>query len=105
MTELIRDINMLISKPEILAQLAEECSEMAQAALKLRRTMIDTNPTPVSYEEALSQLCEEHDDVILCLMTFFYGTFKEMPLDIDENTLVYRKAKRWLSRLENHIRR
>lgn len=55
--------------------------------------MIDTNPTPVSYEEALSQLCEEHDDVILCLMTFFYGKF-EMPLDIDENTLAYRKAKR-----------
>lgn len=101
MTEYIRKINMLISKPEILAQLAEECSEMAHAALKLRRTMIDTNPTPVSYEKALSQLCEERDDMMLCLLTFFYGTHLEQPLDgVDKNSLAYRKAERWAQRLE-----
>lgn len=35
-----------ITYPELLAQLAEECSELAQASLKYRRTMVKGNPTP-----------------------------------------------------------
>ena len=37
---------------EILAQLAEEAAELGQAALKLRRAILGTNPTSVSEEEA-----------------------------------------------------
>lgn len=35
-----------LPKAEILAQLAEEASELAQAALKLRRAIDKENPTP-----------------------------------------------------------
>ncbi len=39
-----------LPKAEILCQLAEEASELAQAALKLRRALDGTNPTPVTIE-------------------------------------------------------
>lgn len=46
----------LLPEEELLAQLAEECSEAAKAALKLRRARDGVNPTPVSEEEAFSNL-------------------------------------------------
>lgn len=45
-----KKVSDILSKTEILAQLAEEASELAQAALKLRRAMDGTNPTPKSVE-------------------------------------------------------
>lgn len=42
----------LLPEEELLAQLAEECSEAAKAALKLRRARDGVNPTPVSEEKA-----------------------------------------------------
>lgn len=36
----------LLPEEELLAQLAEECSEAAKAALKLRRARDGVNPTP-----------------------------------------------------------
>ena len=38
----------LLPEEELLAKLAEECSEAAKAALKLRRARDGVNPTPVS---------------------------------------------------------
>lgn len=38
-----------LPREKILAQLAEEASELAQAALKLRRALDGTNPTPYFY--------------------------------------------------------
>lgn len=55
-----------LPKTEILAQLGEEAAELAQAALKLRRTLDGTNPTPVSEAEAGAALIEELSDVALC---------------------------------------
>ena len=52
---------------EILCQLAEEASETAQAALKLRRTLSSVNPTPVTPEKAKAGLIEELADVLLCM--------------------------------------
>lgn len=46
-----KKISDILPKTEILAQLAEEASELAQAALKLRRALDGTNPTPKSVEE------------------------------------------------------
>lgn len=51
---------------ELLSQLAEEASELAHAALKLRRVMDGRNPTPVSYMLAVKNLNEEVADVLLC---------------------------------------
>ena len=46
-----KKVSDILPKTEILAQLAEEASELAQAALKLLRALDGTNPTPKSVEE------------------------------------------------------
>lgn len=56
-----------VSRPERLAQLAEECAELGQAALKLRRAITGENPTPMSEAIAEHILCEEIADVLTCL--------------------------------------
>ncbi|MBR1616316.1 MAG: hypothetical protein IJ673_12700, partial [Treponema sp.] len=48
---------------ELLTQLAEECGELTQAALKLRRAITSRNPTPVTRQEAVEKLHEEAADV------------------------------------------
>lgn len=53
-----------LSDEDILCQIAEEASELAQAALKLRRAITGTNPTPVSDEEAVDSIIEEYADTI-----------------------------------------
>lgn len=52
---------------ELLAGLAEEAAELGQAALKYRRAIDCTNPTPVTPDEALAALYEEVADVLLYL--------------------------------------
>ena len=61
----------LLPEEELLAQLAEECSEAAKAALKLRRARDGVNPTPVSEEEAFGNLVEELADIYLCSIVLF----------------------------------
>lgn len=56
-----------IGEPALLEQLAEECSELAQAALKLARLERCENPTPKTEEECVSALNEEMADVCLCM--------------------------------------
>lgn len=88
-----------LPKAEILAQLAEEASELAQAALKLRRAIDKENPTPKSQVEATDNLIEEIADVQLCLEILFYGS-KFDTLD-DKITLTKAaKKERWAKRLE-----
>ena len=53
-----------LSEEDILCQIAEEATELAQAALKLRRAITQTNPTPVSDEEAVDSIIEEYADTI-----------------------------------------
>lgn len=56
-----------IDYPELLTGLAEECSELAKAALKLHRVIMGKNPTPVGFAEARMKLHEETADVQLYL--------------------------------------
>ena len=56
-----------VGESEVLAQLAEEAAELAQAALKLRRALDDKNPTCASSVEARAALLEELGD-INCVM-------------------------------------
>ena len=49
-------IKQRLPQDELLAQLAEECSELSQAALKLRRALTGINPTPVTADEARKNL-------------------------------------------------
>ena len=88
-------IRYKLSKTELLAQLAEEATELAQAALKYRRACDGTNPTPVKESEALDHLKEEIADVQLLIGV----------LDMEKywpvyNKIISAKQKRWVSRLK-----
>lgn len=95
-----------LDSSEVLAQLAEECSEAAQAALKMRRALDCVNPTPVTPEEAMSNLIEELADVAHCALVLFG---QERDGDDEENIadevcdtitkIVEQKHERWLKRL------
>ena len=53
-----------MSPEELLAGLAEEFSEGGQAALKLRRVLDGSNPTPKTLEECWEDLKKEIGDVM-----------------------------------------
>ena len=56
----------IIGEAAVLEMLAEECSELAHAALKLARIKRGDNPTPTSVEHAQSDVMEEWADVLNC---------------------------------------
>lgn len=77
---------------ELLAQLAEECCELAQASLKYRRVLDKTNPTPVEEQDAIDHLLEEAADV--------YGCLRALNISVNDLTpLLETKFKRWVRRL------
>ena len=77
---------------ELLAGLAEECCELAQAALKLRRVFDGTNPTPISEEEAIEDLHEEIADVKLYC--------SQLDISVRHiSEIMERKQKRWEDRI------
>lgn len=86
--------------PELLAQLAEEAAELAQAALKLRRAIDGTNWTPKTLQECKEALAEEIADVEGVLLAMDYA----VPLvDYDRvHTVQNIKMARWAKRLEEH---
>lgn len=61
----IKEISEALSQDEILYQLAEECSELAQAALKMARSNQGKAYKP--REECIDNLVEEIEDVKLCI--------------------------------------
>ena len=84
----------LLPQVEILAQLAEESAELAQAALKMRRALGTGNPTPCTAQEVWNKLIEEIADVQVCVNQV-YG----IPWDT-VNEISKRKLGRWEGRLE-----
>ena len=94
-------ISDYLSTSDLLCQLAEECSELAQAALKLKRAMEGTNPTPKSEQECWDDLNEEIADTFLVI--------QQMGLTDKEHTkkfaaIAEKKKKRWLDRLQKNRR-
>lgn len=84
---------------ELMAQLAEEAAELAQAALKMRRCYDKTNPSRTPKEQAFKNLQEEIADVLLCLHA--------LGLDTDQCCEIYdeisaEKTKRWAKCLEDN---
>lgn len=77
---------------ELLAGVAEECCELGQAALKLRRVFDGGNPTPMTQEQAIENFEEEVADVQLYLDQIGYsrGRVKEIKAA---------KLARWEARL------
>lgn len=88
-------IRKTITPNDILCQLAEEASELAQAALKLRRATTGTNPTPVTVAEARRKLLAEIADVEVA--KYALGLSEE---DTDFiNDVIGFKLTRWAERL------
>ena len=88
-----RKIREHIPVEELLAGLAEEASELSQAALKYRRALTGVNPTPVPMEDAYDRLLAEIADVQLYMSM----------LDIDwliVDDIKDEKSERWVQRLE-----
>ena len=69
MTDL-RDIAENLTDEDILCQIAEEAGDLAQAALKMRRAITGTSPTPVTIEKAVDDLFEEYDDIIIAFSAY-----------------------------------
>ena len=95
MDRLNEKIKQHIPQGELLAQLAEECAELSQAALKLRRALTGINPTPVTAEEARKNLVEEAADVYNVL-----GLLLDAADNAEIYSIIRRKKERWLKRLE-----
>lgn len=65
-----RTIVERIGEPAFLEQLAEECAELAQAALKTVRKYRGEKLTPKTVDECLDSLQEEMADVMLCVTEY-----------------------------------
>lgn len=98
MTEELNYITGKLGEAELLCQLAEEATELAQAALKLRRAITQVNPTPKTVEECRDDLAEELADVSLCLDALGLDTTDRALMLLMVNT-VNRKCRRWAGRL------
>lgn len=81
---------------DVAGQLAEEAAELAKAACKLERVIRGTNPTVVTYDEAVTSLAEEIADinvvttVLLDMLSVPYGRVS----DIEPEKFI-----RWAKRL------
>nr|DAL08158.1 MAG TPA: triphosphate pyrophosphohydrolase [Caudoviricetes sp.] len=82
-----------LGEPALLEQLAEECSELAHAALKMARLERGENPTPKTEEECVENLIEELGDVNLCMSVV------EANRGIHIRCLSVDKKARWAQRI------
>ena len=55
-----------IGEPAMYEQMAEECVELAKAALKMARIERGENPTPVTANEMHDAIIEEYTDIVNC---------------------------------------
>ena len=92
MTEILDHIGL----PALLEQLAEECGELTQAALKLARLRRGENPTPKTEQECLESLTEEIADVELCISILMTADHVDFDAVMD---VIEAKDKRWHERL------
>lgn len=90
------DIIKEIGTAAMLEQLAEECTELGKAALKMARIIRKDNPTPVTIEQAKENLCEESGDVITCIEMLKNADV----LFVDDNER-NAKIERWKNRIKN----
>ena len=86
-------IRKVLSARDLAEQLAEECSELAKASLKMIRAGgMSANITPLTRREAYDNFVEEQKDVISVLWLL---TMDERYAYIDG----YPKYERWAKRL------
>lgn len=93
--ELEQKIANSVPQGELLAELAEECTELAQAALKYRRAagMAEGNPTPTTEDEAYISVQEEMADVLTVMYVLYHAGFSYPAAEINY------KLSRWTKRI------
>lgn len=89
-----------LSDEDILCQISEEADELAKAALKLRRAITGTNPTPVTAEKAADNLIEEYGDTVVAMTAYFmkHGLIDRKYVDVLEQSNT--KYSRWAQRIK-----
>lgn len=90
--EKLRYVQNTLSVPAQYEGLAEECVELAHAALKMARIYRGEDPTPADIVEVGEKIYEEIADVLLCIKV----------LGLDDADLAHRqlqKLDRWYDRL------
>lgn len=89
-----------LSEEDILCQIAEEAAELAQAALKLRRAISQTNPTPVTVGEAVDNLFEEYSDTVGAFRVWAKKNNLDNEMYEMPNKNIYSKFDRWAERIK-----
>lgn len=79
--------NQYTTIPAMYESLAEECAELAKAALKAARVIRGENPTPVSFTEAEQQVLEEFTDVISCAIAL------QLEADAEQSVSKFKRMK------------
>lgn len=97
MNENVEYVKKVLPKPVLFVQLAEECDELGQAALKIFRILDGRNPTPVPIGQAIEDLFEEIADIL--------GVLRTLELTDGECAALYgeisaNKFERWVGRLK-----
>jgi NTP pyrophosphatase (non-canonical NTP hydrolase) len=92
--KLLGYIKARTSNVELTALIAEEAAELTHAALKYRRVLEGTSPTPVTLEEAREALMEEVADVLLLVTPKGNRELVDGVQEIQD-----RKLRRWADRL------
>lgn len=87
-----------VSQEAIVMQLAEECAEVAQQALKLVRIRMGENPTPMTAKEASAKFHEELADFFAAL-DCISGIDYSYIFTIEQG-----KLNRWCYRLANNLK-
>ena len=89
------EIFMQLPRRDRLEALAEEASELSQAALKvIRAEKLSQNPTPKTEDEARTTLFEEFYDVLICALAL------GIIIPSEETLLDNFKVKRWADRIK-----
>lgn len=79
-----------LSKPCLYDQLAEEATELAQAAIKMSRILRGENPAPVTPQFVERMVNEEYNDVMNVIHLLGFCENKDMQRE---------KMRRWIERL------
>lgn len=89
-------IHAAIPEATLYESLAEEATELAQAAMEMARVLRNKNPTYVAHKIAKDNLIEEYGDVLLT------AAYLELQEDFDG---VRKKHNRCLDRCEEVLRK
>ena len=81
----MEELRGMLTPADLWGQLAEEASELAQAALKMQRLELGNNPPRKTPQECINNVIEEHSDVDFC--------FKLLRWDDKKEREVVQKAK------------